>query len=172
MRWVVSQQAYAGLSANQTPETAAALLAAGVPQVTKVWTELAFEEVRKELSPDAPSRLNCLFAFADPLEALSFTETTGQGQQVWCGEVDTDVSWKLVDMSPFNVVEPDQISAAGFREAWDKAQAQASRYWNPGAQVDVAEILVAGSLTLLERVRLMPFLREAGLLASTVSAES
>ena len=142
------------------------LVAAGVPEVPKIWTELAYESVRLRAGPEMPSRLDALYAFADPLEALSFTEVTGNAQQVWEGEVTAGVPWVLVDMADFEVVEPLAPDEAGFRTAWDTACERASRYWTPGSDVTLGEILVAGTITLGRRLELLPLLRSLGLVES------
>src|SRR5207253_3676004 len=123
--------AFKALAQSPTPETAASLVAAGVANVAKIWTELAFEAVRQQLAPEAPSRLDAIFAFADPIEALSFTETTGQGQQVWRGTVESGVTWWLVDMAAFDVVEPQANAADVFRVSWAVALERARGYWIP-----------------------------------------
>jgi hypothetical protein len=133
--------------------------------VDKVWTELAFESARVHVAPDMPSRLDALYAYADPLEALSFTEVTGASKQVWEGEVQDDSQWALVDMSAFEVVNPVEVGEKGYQEAWDQAAKRAKTYWAPGGDVQAAEILVNGELLLTRRLQLIPLLREHGLLA-------
>jgi hypothetical protein len=163
-RYVVSLDAFRALSANRDPEIAAALNAAKVDFVLKVWTELAYEAVRIRVRPTAPSRLESLFAFADPIEALSFTEETDTPKHVWRGEVDTGAPWVLVDMRAFSIPQLPVPGAAGFRAVWQQAEAQAMNYWQPTAVVGIAEILVGGPILLSARLRLLPLLRELGLL--------
>ncbi|GIW20264.1 MAG: hypothetical protein KatS3mg065_0560 [Chloroflexota bacterium] len=166
MKWVRLQGAYRALAECPTPRMAAALAAAGVPNVAKVWTELAYEAVRQQIARELPSRLDSLYAFADPFEALSFTEVTSGAHQVWEGEVPEGVTWAAVDMSAFGVVRPETPDPAGYAEAWRRATEQARRYWVPGDEIQVQEILVAGELRLTRQVRLLPLLTELGLLQS------
>jgi hypothetical protein len=163
-RYVASLDAYRALSANPAPEIAAALNTAKVDSVLKVWTELAYEAVRIRVRPTAPSRLESLFAFADPIEALSFTEETDAPKHVWRGQVEAGAPWVVVDMSGFSVPQPPAPNAAGFRTVWRQAETQAMNYWQPGAVVGIAEILVGGPILLSARLRLLPLLRELGLL--------
>jgi hypothetical protein len=99
VRWVRGQHAFKALSEDASPKIATALARASVDDVNKVWTELAFEEARTRIAPDMPSRLDVLYAYSDPLEALSFTEVTGEPKAVWEGEVQNGVQWALVDVS-------------------------------------------------------------------------
>ena len=50
--------------------------------------------------------MDSLYAYTDPLEALSFTEITDEPKQVWEGTVQNGVPWAVVDMSIFKVLEP------------------------------------------------------------------
>src|SRR5439155_16212041 len=76
-RWVRSQGAYQSLAPNPQPLIASALQAASVPCVDKVWTELAYEAARLDVAPNLPSRLDSLYAYMDPLEALFLHRTDG-----------------------------------------------------------------------------------------------
>jgi hypothetical protein len=67
-------------------------------------------------------------------------------------------------MSGFEVVEPANPDEAGFEEAWESAFEAAKGYWQPGAEVSAAEILVDGPIHLSRRLQLIPLLRELGLL--------
>lgn len=162
-RWVMNQPAYTALNQTPSPEVAAGLHQAGVLNVPKVWSELAYETVRKEAFPAAPSRLESLYAYLDPLEALSFTEVTGYGKQVWRGEVENGVRWAVVDVSHFSVAQPASADINGFQEAWDRARTQARSYWGSEADVREAEVLVAGPIVLTEQILLVPYLRRIGL---------
>lgn len=163
VRWARSLPAFQALATNPTPPIAAALAAASVADVDKVWTELAYESARVQVAPEMPSRLDALYAYADPLEALSFTEVTGEPKQVWEGNVQDRVPWAVVDMSAFKMVEPTNADEAGYQEAWDRAFEEAKMYWEPGDEVRIAEVLVAGSVLLSRRLELIPLLRELGL---------
>jgi hypothetical protein len=170
MGWVRSQPAYSTLATDPDPKVAAALSTAGTPRVAKVWTELAYEAVRSALAPDAPSRLDSIFACADPIEALSFTEATDSPQHVWEGEVDPGVRWAMVDMSAFSVVEPGSHDRSAYQAAWDRALNQAEAYWAPGPVIVQAEILVLGHLQLRRRLLLLPLLLELGLVKLSPNA--
>lgn len=162
--WVVSQNAYRGIvSQAGHASAAAALMAASVPGVPKVWTELAFEEVREEIAASYPSRLASLFACVDPIEAFAFTEASGQAQQVFEAEVAEDVPWCVVDMDHFQVVEPPSSDAKGFEEARTQARSYAQQYWQPGEKIGTAEILVGGAMVLKRRLALIPVLSALGL---------
>jgi hypothetical protein len=85
-----------------------------VPNVDKVWTELAYESARARIAQALPSRLDSLYAYADPLEALSFTEVTGEPKAVWEGDVLAGAAWALVDVTEFEVVIPTTQDEQGY----------------------------------------------------------
>ncbi len=167
MLWVRSLPACRALVDDPQPRIAKALAAASVPYVPKVWTELAYEAVRLEVSPEKPSRLDVLYAYADPLEALSFTEITGLPKQVWEGGVAEEVPWAMTDMSVYGVIHPTTQDEDGFRTAWAQATEAARKYWQPDNGVRAAELLVAGPVQLTRRLELIPLLRERGLVEVT-----
>lgn len=167
-RWVREQQAFKVLSGDPKPEIAAALAAAEVPVVVKVWTELAYEACRVDKAPDMPSRLDSLYAYADPLEALSFTEITGSAQQVFRGNVQENVPWAVVDMLDFQLIDPTTLDKEGFNAAWLQAFEDAERYWLHDGTPRAAEILVAGPILLTQRLELLPLLRELELVEPEV----
>jgi len=154
------------LEASPTAETALAEYTPPAPGqfslVPKGWTELAYEHVRRQVRPEAPSRLGCLFAMVDPLEALSFTEETGNGQAVFEGSVEAGVRWAVVDMAQYANQQPPTWSVDGLKEPWDRACEAAVRYWSaPGALTP--EVLVSGAIHLLpQRLLLIPTLRRLG----------
>lgn len=166
MRAVQSMSAYNALSQDMTPRAAVTLARASVAYVPKVWTELAYEEVRKQVAPGAPSRLTSVYACPDVFEAFSFTEETGTAQRVWAGDIESGVRWRLVDMSHFSVPPIQGDDEAAYAEAWDQAQQQAQSYWAAASdQVSVGEILVDGALLLGgEQLRLIPEMRRLGLI--------
>lgn len=162
--WVTSLPAFHALSEASNPEIAApALVTSQVPAVAKIWTELAYEEVRKSVAPGSPSRLTSLFAFADPLEAFAFTEETGEAKTVYEGGVLDGVSWAVTDMSRFRMVEPQENSPAGFAQAWQEASVDAAAYWMPSGDFQMAEVLVEGGIQLIRQLTLIPFLRDIGI---------
>ena len=169
-RFVLSSPAYAGLAANPTPATAAALHAAQVPSVIKVWTELAFESVRAAIMPAAPSRLDAVYACADVYEAFSFTEETNTPHHAHRGMIQDGVPWQLVDMSAFASSVPPTSDEAGFEDAWTKSCDNANRYWLTGQATPntpfFAEILVGGVVTIdADRLRLLDMMEGEGLIA-------
>jgi hypothetical protein len=54
------------------PGAAAHLNSNGFADVDKALAELAYETVRRDIRPSAPSRLDSVFCFFDPLEAFLF----------------------------------------------------------------------------------------------------
>jgi len=163
-RWVMSQPAYAILSATPAASTAAQLQAAIHQHVPKIWTELAYEDVRRRLAPGAPSRLESLFAFADPVEAFSLEQVTNVDKAVWEAEVSIAAPWALVDMSHFEIGEYKSFDEAGFQDAWNNAADRASKYWMPGGTIATAEILVGGTIELKRQLNLVDLFRHIGLI--------
>ena len=152
MYFVRSADAYQGLAVNRSPTTAAALHSANVQNVVKVWSELAFDHVRQLVAPEAPSRLDSVYATPDVYEAFSFTEQTGTAHRVHRGVVADGVPWQLVDMGSFEIVSPQTPDADGFAEAWDLAFDRAQGYWMTGQATPntpfFAEVLVGGTLVI------------------------
>lgn len=66
----------------QTAQHASGFKGEGRLFVEKIWTELAYESVRRKKAANAPSRFRCIWAFLDPFEAFSFTEHTAQPYMV------------------------------------------------------------------------------------------
>lgn len=162
--WVRNQPAFERLAADCLPDAAAALQAAGVLEVEKVWTELAYESVRAAAARDWPSRLDSLFAFADPVEAFDFGYETLGVKQAWEGTVPDGVAWAQVDMSVFRVERVAAATPAEFADAWQRAERGAHDYWSRSADPEVAEILVAGPIQLVRRVTLTDLFRTLGIL--------
>jgi len=165
-KWLLGQNAYRALQPDPRPETAVALVRANAPNVQKVWTEMAYEAVRTEIAPTAPPRFEAVFAFADPLEAISFPFQFNLGVPKWVyrGTVDETVPWRMVDMVSFSVVQPADTTTQGFADAWEVARRQAQGYWAPSDDVRIAEILVGGSVELTTAVVPLPLLRELGVI--------
>jgi len=160
---VKGQRAYQALSVDPRAEIAIALQRANVDHVLKVWTELAYESVRLTVAPDAPSRLESLYAYLDPLEALSFPLEIAEGRQIWRGAVADGVRWSIVDMSAFSSTPPATNDASGFQTSWDEAAVRARDYWQPRNEIRQAEVLIAGAIQLAERLNLLAVLRTLGL---------
>ena len=162
--------AFKGLFGRVSPTIAAALHAANVSLVPKVWTELAYESVRAEILPSAPSRLDALYAFADPFEAFSFTEETRTPHQVHRGMVLQGTPWQLVDMGSFSIVQPVTPDEAGYDQAWAVARTAAVSYWLTGQATPNtpfrAEILVGGELQIDQQpLRLLEVMTSESLVA-------
>jgi hypothetical protein len=165
VRWTRQQGAFESLWEKSDPKDAALLARVGAPHIPKIWTEIAYEVVRSEVAPDHPSRLDSLFAFADPLEAFAFQQHVDAAVDVWEGQVLDGARWGLVDMAGFEVVQSHGSDMDSFANAWDQASAAARSYWAPGEMVETAEILVEGRIQLRRKLDLLPSLRELGALS-------
>lgn len=60
------------------PAAAAHLNSNGFADVDEALAELAYETVRRDIRPSAPSRLDSVFCFFDPLEAFLFGDVAAQ----------------------------------------------------------------------------------------------
>jgi len=70
------------------PAAAAHLNSNGFADVDKALAELAYETVRRDIRPSAPSRLDSVFCFFDPLEAFLFGDVVAQsGPRAVCGGI-------------------------------------------------------------------------------------
>lgn len=167
--WLRNMAWFQELEANPTPEAAVSMYVAPPPGgwsfIPKAWTELAYEEMRLQIRPRAPSRLACLFAMLDPLEALSFTEETGNSQVIFKGSVNVDVPWATIDMTKFLVQldGPGPWTPQQLVEARVRALILAAEYWSEHGPLMSAEVLVGGGITLTTpRLRLIPTLQALG----------
>lgn len=140
-------------------------LAAGKPNVEKTWTELAFEAVRRRVAPGAPSRLTCVFTFADPFEALAFGERTAGAYMVCRATVPEGTTWWMADMDLFEIqyFPPNEEDVI---QAYRNAESAAQNYWHGDQELHMAEILVGGSIVLQpNRISLMYLLQDLGMLS-------
>ncbi|MEX0754988.1 MAG: hypothetical protein WD556_07715 [Actinomycetota bacterium] len=127
-------------------------------------TELAYESVRQQQAPEFPSRLNSLFAFLDPFEALDLTRETAKAYMVIRGTVPAGVRFGVVDMMRFNVVELG-TSEEEVVSAYRAAEADAAKYWGED-DMYLPEVLADGHVLLgPHQVSLVLLLQDLGLLA-------
>jgi hypothetical protein len=155
------------LDSGGSPPDAAALLAdSGFERVDKALGELAYEAVRRDFHSELPSRLDCLFAFFDPIEAFLFEAVPQDGPRIVCsGRVRSEVRWVIVPMPiPVILPAPSPPDGAGFRQFWTKSLDRARIYWDQDTPLDrVAEVLVEGPIDIRDRYELWGTLIEAGL---------
>lgn len=145
MGFVRNTPEYRALSVSRSPEVAAALAATGTMQhVEKVWAEFAYEAARIDIAPSMPSRLDSLYALADPIEAFSFTEHSESAHAIWEIEVDEGVPWAMVDMSKFASGDAGNRDPAGYAALWDDRYEVAKGYWQPPGEIVIGEILIGG----------------------------
>jgi hypothetical protein len=131
--------------------------------VDVAWAELAYESVRRQVRPAAPSRAASTFASLDPFEALSFRELSGIRYVVFPGYVPAGVRWAVADMFKYAVPAFEPTVAAA-TDAYRSAQAKARQYWD-GPITGRAEVLVDGPIRIIPSpIRLMEVLRRAGIL--------
>ena len=53
--------------------------------LVKLWAEMVYEEVRQDIRPICPSRLESVYTCVDMLEAFAFAYRTGRGGQICRG---------------------------------------------------------------------------------------
>lgn len=127
-----------------------------VEVVRKVWTELAYELARVTNYAGEVSRLDCVFLFENPVDAFESLGTWGSSQWVWRCEIPGDSPVSRCDVDHFFVRNLDKTNPEAWRNKWERSLEESSGYWAPGDN-PTAEILVAGSARLLERVHLRDF---------------
>ena len=141
-RWVASSPLYAEVEANLTGGGLTELDARrsqydAAPTLEKCAGEAVFEAVRREVSPTAPSRLNCLFATEDMYGAVEFLrkfapplrfDAEGFGSHAALPVSTADGAWVAVDMRRFVLpqVGPDARSNDG---ALGSVRDAAAGYW-------------------------------------------
>ncbi len=158
--------ALAGGSTTLNNQAAALAATTNPEKIAKAWTEVLYEEVRAQVAPTAPSRLNSLWAFLDPLEAFALSDRTATAYVVFEAEVLPGITWFVADMSAFSVPQFSGFAASDFLSAEAAVRADASRYWRDGLTSNEPEVLVGGGLTLVSNaLRLLDWLRGAGLLS-------
>lgn len=136
---------------NGGDPAAAHLNSNGFAHVDKALAELAYETVRRDIRPSAPSHIDSVFCFFDPLEAFLFGDVVApSGPRAVCsGIVRSGVPWAIVPMPIPFFVEPPSRDQDGYRQFWETAIRRARIYWNPETPLDrVAEVLVAGAVDL------------------------
>ena len=95
---------------------------------------MIYEDVRRSVLPDAPSRLDCVFAGVDAVAAIEFASAyigTGMlGPEAGALPVSTaDGAWVAVDMHLFEISERLPIDRLGVSAALRDLRARAERYW-------------------------------------------
>jgi hypothetical protein len=133
--WTRAQASFDPLSDDPDPQHAALLHRVGTPNVRKVWVELAYETTRANVAPHFPSRLDSLYAFADPVEAFDFQQHSDTALDVWKATIQDGVHWAVVDMAKFSIPDPPSTDAEGFDAIWDWATDNATQYWAPGETI-------------------------------------
>jgi hypothetical protein len=161
-RFFVRQQwAFNRLLTSRDPELAALMYGNDAhpaqTSIPKLWTEAAYETKRLELDSTVPSRLDSLFACADPLDAFLLVDVTPIGS-VWRGTVEDGAGWVIVDMAEFATVTPASATTGAFEDAWREATLRAEAYWTPSSSHTKPEVLVAGAINLTEQVFLRSLL--------------
>jgi hypothetical protein len=144
---------------------AGTLLTRGSADVAKAWTEVVYESVRQDIAPDAPSRLDGQWAFADPLEAFAFSEKTADGYVVFEARVGVGVPWRVVEMGSYFVPDIQLELVDGlFIAREDQVVAAARHYWLLDRPDTEPEVLVGGEIELTSSaLRLIPWLKSVGI---------
>ena len=140
------------------------------PTLEKMWVEAIYEAVRHRLLPDAPSRLDCLYAVQmgydafDILPELGLTTSTfapsgfpTSGPMVIPAR--TNGRWVPVDMHLFRAVPALAPDEAAIAAALNTTERLAECYWTGGASsAPITELLcegldVDGGLAIDRRLR-------------------
>jgi hypothetical protein len=124
----------------------------GVPaaNINKVLAELATESVRRQSFPDRPSRLNCLYAFLDPIEAVGFSAIRGESGSVFEATTSTSSRWHAVPFPTPFFIQPATPDESGERASWQAMVDRAFSYWNMPLDTEgPVELLVEGDLGLV-----------------------
>jgi hypothetical protein len=104
-----------------------------------IW-ETTLEAVRREVKPDAPSRLECVFACETVQEATAFRDHFRQGAQIYRVEV--------IGSPDTHRGDYDLITGSGTAPFIDHIAERARRYWTDQA-IGMPELLIGGSVTVL-----------------------
>jgi hypothetical protein len=107
----------------------------------KLWAEAVYEETRRAVLPDAPSRLDCLFAtelgddafavmpeLGRPLGTFDESGLPMSGQMVVPAR--TSGAWVALDMHLFQMPEYLVGNVAALSNALERLQELATRYWS------------------------------------------
>lgn len=107
----------------------------------KLIAEAVFERVRQEVSPDAPSRLNCVFVALDAYEAADFAaKQSGEpivdpvtGDVVnWPALIPVSTGgrpWIALDMRLFSMHVRTAVDEPGIVDQLERLDSQARDYW-------------------------------------------
>ena len=154
-QWVGDSQLFGLLGAELDPARLAELDARRgefdpEPTLEKCVAEAIYETVRQRLLPDAPSRLDCLFAALNVNGALEFAarygpplvfDEKGMSTSGVVPVATADGCWVALDMHLFDIpqaIGPDEAANA---QELHRLSAEAERYWR-GEQSDTVFVEV------------------------------
>lgn len=185
-RWVRQQPLFAHFVANDAAPSPAgrlryaeerrlAMLAARLAEehpsqlddLYKLWAECAYETLRPL---DALSRLDALYAFADPLDAFCFLDRNPGARYVWEVQVNDGVDWIVVDMAAFVVERPFPVTPRALGECRTRILENVPAYWHPD-ECRLPEILIGGAVTYVRELALSATLVQSGVLPASRAVE-
>ena len=126
------------------------------PTLEKMWAEAVYEAVRQRLLPDAPSRLDCLYAVQMGYDAFDILPELGLTRSTFApsgfptsGPViipaRTRGQWVPVDMHLFRTVPTLEPNEAAITAALNTTERLAESYWTGGASsAPITELLCDG----------------------------
>ena len=162
-QWVTSSMAWPLVEAAVNDDDPASLVnlsheRGNLPppaSLEKLIAEAVYERVRQEVVPDAPSRLDCVFAALDAYAAMDFVWATSTPPII-----DPETGWVLnwplaklvstggrpwiaLDMTLFSMHQETAQDEGGIVEQIGQLEAQARNYWQgQRGQAPIIEILV------------------------------
>lgn len=144
-KWVAESPLYHAVAQDLDAQRLAELHArraefASAPTLEKCVAEVVYEQRRRELKQQAPSRLDCLFAAEDAIAAIDFLaayggplqlDASGMSQSGAMPVSTADGFWVALDMRLFQVPQLADRADENQR-ALSALRDEASRYWSGG----------------------------------------
>jgi hypothetical protein len=107
---------------------------------TVTW-ETALELARQTLKPDAPSRLDCVFACTTETDAITFRDRFRKGAQIYEVSVSQETPIYLGDYDVITTFTAD----GPFLDAWVN---RSILYWT-SAPIGLVEVVIGGSVNII-----------------------
>jgi hypothetical protein len=129
---------------------------APTPTLEKMWAEAIYEAVRRRVLPDAPSRLDCLYAVQVGYDAFDILPELGLARRTFGPSgfptsgpmivpARTRGRWVPVDMRLFKSAAPLAPDQAAITRARETTERLAESYWKGGtSQARITELLCDG----------------------------
>lgn len=106
--------------------------------------EAMLELYRQAAFPQAPSRLECIFAYRSLDEAKAGRDANSALSHVYSVKVDASSPYHVADMAIYGMLD--------LTKSYDFLQRLIRAYWSPPSICSTTEVLIGAPVTIVERV--------------------